>query len=123
MFITGVTYADPEEGTGEVYVPHCGSTYSFNNEAYDVPNFIVKVRPSQDILRRLGEHQANNSPLHEGEVEFQFEVELKDRDRVNAVSEQKSKLTELGLSHTVFNGGGRTTETFKFYEMSHTDDP
>ncbi|KAK1935682.1 hypothetical protein P3T76_010377 [Phytophthora citrophthora] len=56
--------------------------------------------------------------MNKGEVNFLFGVELKEHDSVNAESELKSKLTELGLFRPVSNGGGLTSETFIFHEES-----
>ncbi|KAK1929228.1 hypothetical protein P3T76_015356 [Phytophthora citrophthora] len=115
-YISGIIYEEPKEGSAGIYLLHCGSTYSFNNE--DGPYFILKVGQSQDILRRLGEHRASSSSVNRGAVKFLFGAELKDYDRVDAESELKTKLTALGLSRPVCSGGKLYVETFVFHKAS-----
>ncbi|KAK1929526.1 hypothetical protein P3T76_014924 [Phytophthora citrophthora] len=100
-YITGVIYADPDKGTGGGYILHCGSTYSFNNQEYDGPNFILKVGQSQDIPQRLSEHRSNSSSYNKGTVNFLFGLKCIEDGRVNAEYELLKKLTELGLARPV----------------------
>ncbi|KAK1934548.1 hypothetical protein P3T76_011157 [Phytophthora citrophthora] len=112
--VTGVFYDPPvRHGAGGIYVLHCGSTSSFTHNMSDGPNFILKVG--------LHEHQQTGSNLRtHGEVVFLFGVEIDTCDRDPAESLLKVMLTEFGFSRvTVYNNGGRSTETFSFNEKIH----
>ncbi|KAK1931723.1 hypothetical protein P3T76_012655 [Phytophthora citrophthora] len=119
--VTGVFYDPPvRHGAGGIYVLHCGSTSAFTHNMSDDPNFILKVGHSKDILRRLHEHQQTGSNLRtHGEVVFLFGVEIDTCDRVPEESLLNVMLTEFGFSRvTVYNNGGRSTETFSFNEKT-----
>ncbi|KAK1934575.1 hypothetical protein P3T76_011184 [Phytophthora citrophthora] len=112
--VNGVIYEPPDRhGVGGVYVLHCGSTS-------DGSDFILKVGRSNDILRRLHQHQQTSSNLRiHGEVEFLFGVEIDTCDQVLAESLLKVMLTEFGFSHVIVNSNGeRSTETFSFNEKT-----
>ncbi|KAK1941880.1 hypothetical protein P3T76_006944 [Phytophthora citrophthora] len=96
--VNGVFYEPPDSHeVGGVYAVHCGLVSSFNPNTSDETNFVVKVGRSDDILRRLREHQQTRSLRKHGEVVFLFGVEIDKNYQVAAENLLKDMLTELGF--------------------------
>ncbi|KAK1945728.1 hypothetical protein P3T76_002776 [Phytophthora citrophthora] len=113
--VNGVFYEPPDSHeVGGVYAVHCGLVSSFNPNTSGETNFVVKVGSSDDILRRLREHQQTRSLRKHGEVVFLFGVEIDKNYQVAAENLLKDMLTELGFPH-VKEGGA---ETYAFNETT-----
>ncbi|KAK1931832.1 hypothetical protein P3T76_012764 [Phytophthora citrophthora] len=118
-FVTGVIYTTPDARWGPlqgIYVLHCGSTFSFNGQAYDGPNFILKVGKAIDIREGVAQHKSETSEHGcKGTVTFLTGLEVQGVDLSGAESLLKSRLTYFGLArYIVTETQKRTTETFAF---------